>query len=193
MTAADLIAKKFQVKVNGVSYDVDKDAFDTTDVNNIYIKDINETVETGGVVVEVLAREALNEGKYEVTLKKPNKEDGKSMTAKKQVFDALVRFTKMENLGGDTRFTVVVSKYEDATTVGNLKVYYGKDADKSKVLEPGTFEGERVFTTPAVDGDNNYTINKVTFEINGVEKAITSAEFSDYFKVDGLSLRIFRS
>ena len=194
MTVAQLLAKKFQVKVNGVSYDVDADAFDTTDVNNIYIKDINETVESGGVVVEVLAREALDEGKYEVTLQKPNKEATKSMTAKKQVFDALVRFTKMENFGGDTKFTVVVSKYEDDTTVGNLKVYYSKGTDEqSKVLEPGTFEGERVFSTPAVDSDNNYTINKVTFEINGTEKAITSTEFSDYFKVDGLSLRIFRS
>lgn len=152
---------------------------------------MNERVGVSGVEIEFIAKKELPVGNYTITLAKVNATTTSSSVSKK-VVDALVRVVKMENLSGDTRFTLAVERYDDSVAVSDFKMSYANNSanrtsDSLSVVDDGA-----VFNV-AGESDTHLMINKIEYNVNGATVAIDKAQLEDYFMVWGASLKVFKA
>lgn len=182
------IDSKIELRVNGSA------ATDLTGNANGLITgfNLNETIDKQ-VEVEVVAKNTLDAGNYELTFNDVNL---KPVTRKvnKKVVDTLVRVVKMENINGDTRYTLAVDKYESDKDASNLKFKYKKADGTVVTTDPRANVSDGETFTLAGDPDYNFTITEVVYDVTGQPTVtIDKATYEDYFSIDGTALKIFRS
>ena len=181
------IDSKIELRVNGsVVADL------TGDANGVFSGlNLNETIDKQ-LEVEVIAKNTLDAADYKLTF---NNVNGKSVNrvVNKKVVNTLVRVVKMENINGDTRYTLAVDKYESDKDASNLVFKYTDErgATKSTPSRTNVSDGE-VFTLPG-NADQNYTITEVQYSVGTETVTIKKADFEDYFSIDGTALKIFRA
>ena len=188
---AGYTADNLEVRINNVASS-DLELNGTT----ITVPNLTETIPAAGVVVEVIAKKELPKNDYTVTLTRVNATNVTSKSTKK-VVDALVRVTKFENVGGETKFTLGVEKYDDSIAVSNFKLSYHangsvtRNADTKNTVSDGTVFGI------AGDVDYQWTVNEVSYDVteNGstTTTTIQKSDLEDYFTINGSLLRLFRA
>ena len=114
-------------------------------------------------------------------------------TVNKKVVDVLVRVVKMENLNGDTRYTLAVDEYESGKVVTDLVFKYKNAAGTVVSTDPKANISNGETFTLAGDPDYNWTITEVEYKVDGAVQTIKKADYEDYFSIDGTALKIFRS
>ena len=187
LVGGTMTADDYSIRVNGT---------EATDVavagNVVTVSNLSETIGDNGVEIEIVAKKELAAAEYSLTLTEVN---GKPVnrTVNKKVVDVLVRVVKMENLNGDTRYTLAVDEYESGKVVTDLVFKYKNAAGtvvstdhKANISNGETF-------TLAGDPDYNWTITEVEYKVDGALQTIKKADYEDYFSIDGTALKIFRS
>ncbi len=197
----------FTLKKNGAAVDLSNDVNSAIElrVNGSVVADLtgtsagvitgdnlNETI-SNQLEVEVVAKNTLDAGDYELTF---NDVNGKSVNrvVNKKVVNTLVRVVKMENINGDTRYTLAVDKYESDKDASNLKFKYKKANGTVVTTDPRANVSDGETFTLAGDPDYNFTITEVEYDVTGQPTVtIDKATYEDYFSIDGTALKIFRS
>ena len=186
--APAMTADKFSVRVNG------SEASDITVAagNVVTVSNLSETIGENGIEVEVIAKDELSAGEYSLTLNEVNGQNV-TRTINKKVVDVLVKVVKMENLNGDTRYTLAVDEYESGKVVTDLVFKYKNAAGTVVSTDPKTNISNGETFTLAGDPDYNWTITEVEYKVDGALQTIKKADYEDYFAIDGTALKIFRS
>ena len=187
LNGGTMTADDYSVRVNGT---------EATDVavagGVVTVSNLSETIGDNGVEIEIVAKKELAAAEYSLTLTEVN---GKSVnrTVNKKVVDVLVRVVKMENLNGDTRYTLAVDEYESGKVVTDLVFKYKNAAGTVVSTDPKTNISNGETFTLAGDPDYNWTITEVEYKVDGAVQTIKKADYEDYFAIDGTALKIFRS
>lgn len=181
-----LTADDVEVRVAGVQ---------ATDINlagnTFTVENLTETIPAAGIEIVFVAKRELAVGDYTLTLSKVNATTTTN-SATKMIVDALVKVTKMENLGGDTRFTLSVEKYDDSVSVANFVMNYASNPNNRTSDTRANVDNGTVFNV-AGDSDANLTVNAVSYDVNGTPVTINKTVLEDYFMVNGTSLKVFRA
>ena len=188
LAGGTMTADDYSVRVNGT------EATDVavTPAGVVTVSNLSETIGDNGVEIEIVAKKELSAADYTLTLTEVN---GKSVnrTVNKKVVDVLVRVVKMENLNGDTRYTLAVDEYESGKVVTDLVFKYKNAAGTVVSTDPKTNISNGETFTLAGDPDYNWTITEVEYKVDGAVQTIKKADYEDYFSIDGTALKIFRS
>ena len=188
---AGYTADNLEVRINNVASS-DLELNGTT----ITVPNLTETIPAAGVVVEVIAKKELPKNDYTVTLTRVNATNVSSKSTKK-VVDALVRVTKFENIGGETRFTLGVEKYDDSISVSNFKLSYLANGSVTRNPDTRTTVSDGTVFGIAGDVDYQWTVNEVSYDVteNGstTTTTIQKSDLEDYFTINGSLLRLFRA
>jgi hypothetical protein len=188
LAGGTMTADDYSVRVNGT------EATDVavTPAGVVTVSNLSETIGDNGVEIEIVAKKELSAADYSLTLTEVN---GKPVnrTVNKKVVDVLVRVVKMENLNGDTRYTLAVDEYESGKVVTDLVFKYKNAAGTVVSTDPKTNISNGETFTLAGDPDYNWTITEVEYKVDGHVQTIKKADYEDYFSIDGTALKIFRS
>ena len=188
LAGGTMTADDYSVRVNGT------EATDVavTPAGVVTVSNLSETIGDNGVEIEIVAKKELAAAEYSLTLTEVN---GKPVnrTVNKKVVDVLVRVVKMENLNGDTRYTLAVDEYESGKVVTDLVFKYKNAAGTVVSTDPKANISNGETFTLAGDPDYNWTITEVEYKVDGALQTIKKADYEDYFSIDGTALKIFRS
>ena len=192
-----LAQKDIKVKVDGVDLVAD-DNF-TFDGTNLKLKDLNETLDKAGVVVEVSLKGDITKGgpygDYILDLSKVNT-TSVTKSFKRLVLPALVKVSSQENLGDETKYTFSVQKENNNYTVE----YFGMFAPTlANPLVVGMDEISNGDTDVSANADNVTYIEEMCYEVfdeAGVsiwDDCISKSAYKDYFRVDSGYAKVFKS
>ena len=187
LNGGTMTADDYSVRVNGT---------EATDVavagGVVTVSNLSETIGDNGVEIEIVAKKELAAAEYSLTLTEVNGTPV-NRTVNKKVVDVLVRVVKMENLNGDTRYTLAVDEYESGKVVTDLVFKYKNAAGTVVSTDPKANISNGETFTLAGDPDYNWTITEVEYKVDGHVQTIKKADYEDYFAIDGTALKIFRS